>query len=53
MSLSSFENASLDARRVTESILGHNKILRAPAGAVALNDDEVTDLGFGKAFAEG
>lgn len=53
MSLSSFKNASLDLQRVTVSILGHNKILRAPTGAIALNDDEVTDLGFGKAFAEG
>ena len=53
MSLSSFKSASLDLQRVSVSILGHNKILRAPAGAVALNDDEVTDLGFGKAFAEG
>ncbi|KAJ3490811.1 hypothetical protein NLG97_g5712 [Lecanicillium saksenae] len=52
MSLSSFQTASLDVRRVTSSILGHNKILRAPTGAVALNDAEVTDLGFGEAFGE-
>lgn len=52
MSLSSFEKSSVDVQRVTLSILSHNKILRADTGAVALSDDEVTDLGFDQAFGE-
>lgn len=35
----------IDARRVTSSILEHNRILRGIAGSVSQSDAEVTNLG--------
>ena len=53
MSPSRLEEASVEVKRVTLSVLGHNKILQGTAGSASLSDDEGPTLGFGPTFDEG
>ncbi len=47
MSPSRLEEASVEVKRVTLSVVGHNRILQG------LADDEATNLGVGPVFNEG